>query len=95
MLLRIVGLHWTVEGLRRPWHHVEEGPVGAGSARAWPSHMRMEWVKNPSGEEQVWNEDHMELIAEDVTDKEVGQPVWFHQAEEEGDPNKNVRERGS
>ena len=95
MLSRIVGLHWTVEGLRRPWHHVEEEPVGAGSARAWPSHMRMEWVKNPSGEEQVWNEDHMELIAEDVTDKEVGQPVWFHQAEVEGDPNKNVRERGS
>ena len=81
--------------MRGLWHHVEEEPVGASSARAWPSHMRMEWVKNPSGEEQVWNEDHMELIAEDVTDKEVGQPVWVHQAEEEGDPNKNVRERGS
>ena len=80
MLLRIVGLHWTVEGLRRPWHHVEEEPVGAGSARAWPSHMRMEWVKNPSGEEQVWNEDHMELIAEDVMDKESS--ARFHSREQ-------------
>ena len=26
---------------------------------------------------------------------EVGEPVGFHQAEVEGDPNKNVRERGS
>ena len=82
--------------MRRLGHHVEEEPVGASSARAWPSHMRMEGVKSTSGEEQVWNAGHMELIAEDVTDKEVGQPVWFHQAEEEGDhPNKNVRERGS
>lgn len=80
MLSRIVGLHWTIEGLRRPWHHVEEEPVGAGSARAWPSHMRMEWVKNPSGEEQVWNEDHMELIAEDVTDKESS--ARFHSREQ-------------
>jgi len=80
MLSRIVGLHWTVEGLRRPWHHVEEEPVGAGSARAWPSHMRMEWVKNPSGEEQVWNEDHMELIAEDVKDKESS--ARFHSREQ-------------
>ena len=43
---------------------MEEEPVGASSARAWPSHMRMEWVKNTRGEEQVWNEGHMELIAE-------------------------------
>ena len=50
--------------MRRLWHHVEEEPVGASSARAQPSHMRMEWVKNTSGEEQVWNEGHMELIAE-------------------------------
>ncbi len=43
---------------------MDEEPVGASSDRAWPSHMRMEWVKNTSGEEQVWNEGHMELIAE-------------------------------
>ena len=56
--------------LRRLGHHVEEEPVGASSAGAWPSHMRMEGVKSTSGEEQVWNEGHMELSAEDVTDKE-------------------------
>ena len=66
--------------LRRLWHHVEEEPVGASSARAWPSHMRMEGVKSTSGEEQVWNEGHMELIAEDVTDKESS--AGFHTREQ-------------